>query len=103
MPRQYTNEILKVCLEDSDTEDFATVPSEVSECFLLATMTALQKKEDGGKRIAKGRVFRLLVQRVGSAGKSACAFPALSTNAGTDCVGHVVRAPANPHATVCCF
>ena len=118
-PGGCTNEILKVCLEDSETlalltsaaEDFAraTVPREVSECFMLATMTALQKKDGGVRGIATGTSFRRLVAKTlarqfAQEVEAACApFQfALSTRAGTDCVGHAVRAAteANPQATV---
>ena len=118
-PGGCTNEILKVCLEDSETlalltsaaEDFAraTVPREVSECFMLATMTALQKKDGGVRGIATGTSFRRLVAKTlarqfAQEVEAACAPVqfALSTRAGTDCVGHAVRAAteANPQATV---
>ena len=118
-PGGCTNEILKVCLEDSETlelltsaaEDFAraTVPREVSECFMLATMTALRKRDGSVRGIATGTSFRRLVAKTlarqfAHEVEAACApFQfALSTRAGTDCLGHAVRAAteANPQATV---
>ena len=63
-----------------------------------ATMTALQKPDGGGVRgIATGTSFRRLVakcpaRQFGKAVESCAPFQfALSTRAGTDCVGHVVR------------
>ena len=92
-------------------EDFAraTVPREVSECFMLATMTALRKRDGGVRGIATGTSFRRLVAKTlarqfAHEVEAACApFQfALSTRAGTDCVGHAVRAAteANQQATV---
>ena len=72
-------------------------------------MTALQKKDGGVRGIATGTSFRRLVAKTlarqfAQEVEAACApFQfALSTRAGTDCVGHAVRAAteANPQATV---
>ena len=100
--------MLRVCLDDHETlqllmsaaEDFAraTVPDEARKSFMLATMTALQKKDCGVRGIATGSSFRRLVaktlaQQFGKAVEATCSpFQfALSTRAGTDCVGHAVR------------
>ena len=118
-PGGCTNEILKVCLEDTETlelltsaaGDFAraTVPRKMSECFMLASMTALQKRDGGVRGLATGTSFRRLVAKTlarqfAQEVEAVCApFQfALSTRAGTDCVGHAVRAAteANPQATV---
>ena len=107
-PGGCSNEMLKVCLDDQETcqllflaaEDFArgTAPN-VSQCFMLANLTALQKKDGGVRRIATGTTFRRLVAKTlarqfSRQVEAACApFQfALSTRAGVDCVGHVVRA-----------
>ena len=73
---------------------------------MLATMTAL-RKDNGGVRT--GLAFRRFVakwsaRQFGKEVEAACSpyqF-ALSTRAGTDCVGHVIRAltDANPSFTV---
>ena len=66
---------------------------------MLATMTALKKKDGGVRGIATGTAFRRLVAKTlarqfGKAVEEACSpFQfALSTRAGVDCVGHAVRA-----------
>ena len=76
---------------------------------MLATMTALQKKDGGVRGIATGSSFRRLVAKTlarqfGKAVEATCSpfrF-ALSTRAGTDCVGHAVRTATDrdPQATV---
>ena len=118
-PGGCSNEILKVCLDDRETlllltkaaEDFAraTVPGEVFRAFMSATMTALEKRGGGVRGIATGTVFRRLVAKTfarqfGKEVEAACSpFQfALSTRAGVDCVGHVVRSTtdADPTATV---
>ena len=76
---------------------------------MSATMTALQKPDGGVRGIATGTSFRRLVARTlarqfGKAVEATCApFQfALSTRAGTDCVGHAIRAltDANPLTTI---
>ena len=76
---------------------------------MSASMTALQKPDGGVRGIATGTSFRRLVARTlarqfGKAVEATCApFQfALSTRAGTDCVGHAIRAvtDANPMCTV---
>ena len=71
-PGGCSNEMLKVCLDDEETcqllflaaEDFArgTAPN-VSQCFMLANLTALQKKDGGVRGIATGTTFRRLVAK----------------------------------------
>ena len=111
--------MLRVCLDDTETlellasaaEDFARAetPQEVAKSFMLASMTAVQKKDGGVRGIATGTSFRRLVAKTlarqfGPAVEATCSpFQfALSTRAGTDCVGHAVRfvTDANPEATV---
>ena len=118
-PGGCTNEMLKVCLDDieilellvSAAEDFARAdtPHEVAKSFMLASMTALQKKDGGVRGIATGTSFRRLVAKTlarqfGAVVEATCSpFQfALSTRAGTDCVGHAVRfaTDANPATTV---
>ena len=107
-PGGCTNEMLRVCLDDQETlslvfeaaQDFARgqVPNVVCRSLMLATMTALQKNDGGVRGIATGTVFRRLVAKVlarqfSDEVEAACAplqF-ALSTRAGTDCVGHAIR------------
>eukprot|EP00973_Karenia_brevis_P036587 5043834-Karenia_brevis.AAC.1 len=76
---------------------------------MLANMTALQKKDGGVRGIATGSAFRRLVARTLArqflpAIEAACSpFQfALSTRAGTDCVGHAIRVLTDhdPRATV---
>ena len=110
--------MLRVCLDDVETlgllfsaaEDFARADRpEPTRPFLLATMTALQKKDGGVRGIATGTSFRRLVAKTlarqfGAAVEATCApFQfALSTRAGVDCVGHAVRVATdqNTEATV---
>ena len=118
-PGGCTFEMLKVCLEDAETlhllfraaEDLARAeaPEPITRAFMSATMTALLKHDGGVRGIATGTSFRRLVAKTmarqfGKAVEAACApFQfALSTRAGTDCVGHAVRAmtDANPECTV---
>ena len=103
-PGGCSNEMLEVCLDDQETcqllflaaEDFArgTAPN-VSQCFMLANLTALQKKDGGVRGIITGTTFRRLVAKTlarqfSRQVEAACApFQfALSTRAGVDCVGH---------------
>ena len=76
---------------------------------MLATMTAISKRDGGVRGMATGTAFRRLVaknlvRQLGAEVEKACApFQfALSTRAGTDCVGHAIRAitDVNPRATV---
>ena len=107
-PGGCTNEMLRVCLDDAEilsllfdaAEDFARgeIPDNVTRCLMLATMTALEKRDGGVRRIATGTSFRRLVAKVlarqfSEQVEQACApFQfALSTRAGTGCVGHAIR------------
>ena len=89
-------------------EDFARgqVPSVVCRSLMLATMTALQKRDGGVRGIATGCSFRQVVAKVlarqfSDAVEAACALLQFewSTRAGTDCVGHAIRVATelNPH------
>ena len=71
-PGGCTNEMLRVCLDDVETlallvsaaEDFARAETpDVTRSFMLATMTALQKKDGGVRGIATGTSFRRLVAK----------------------------------------
>ena len=101
-------EMFRVLLDDHEglllltaaAEDFARgdVPEGIFSAFMLATMTALQKREGGVRGIATGTSFRRLVAKTLARQfmeqvESTCApFQfALSTRAGTDCVGHAIR------------
>ena len=74
----------------------------------MARLTALTKKDGGERGIATGcsmrRLARTLAKQFAKDFESECApFQyALSTRAGTDCVGHMLRAATdvNPNATV---
>ena len=109
-------EMLKVCFDDGEllqlltaaAEDFAraSVPQEIFRAFQKAHMTALAKKDGGVRGIATGTSFRRLVAKsmarhFAKEVESVCApFQfALSTRAGTDCVGHAVRAMTDAHST----
>ena len=77
----------------------AAVPEEVVQAIRQARLTALQKKDGGIRGIATGDTLRRLVARTlaqtyGEEMEEACSpFQfALSTRAGTDCVGHLARA-----------
>ena len=78
-------------------------PPEASELFMLATMTAVSKKDGGVRGIATGTSFRRLVakslaRQFGAEverGDASFQF-ALSTRAGTDCVGHAARLATDP-------
>ena len=102
-------EMLRVLLDDREglllltaaAEDFARgdVPHCIFSAFTLATITALQKRRGGVSGIATGTSFRRLVaktlarQLMGEVEQSCAPFQfALSTRAGTDCVGHAIRA-----------
>ena len=71
-PGGCTNEMLRVCLHDHETLQLlmsaaefarATVPDEARKSFMLATMTALQKKDGGVRGIGTGSSFRRLVAK----------------------------------------
>ena len=71
-PGGCTNEMLRVCLDDVETlsllisaaEDFARAETPpAAQSFMLATMTALRKKDGGVRGIATGSSFRRLVAK----------------------------------------
>ena len=87
----------------------AEVPQEIAEALVSARLTALRKPQGGVRGIATGTAFRRLVARTLARQflpevEDACApFQfALSTRAGTDCVGHAVRllTDLGPNATL---
>ena len=99
--------MLRVLLDDREglllltaaAEDFARGDVPHCSAFALATLTALQKRGGGVRGIATGTSFRRLVaktlarQFMGEVEQSCAPFQfALSTRAGTDCVGHAIRA-----------
>jgi hypothetical protein len=112
-------DLYRAILDDEDTldllwaaaQDFAqaAIPECIADAFMSAYMTALCKESGGVRGIATSTSFRRLVAKTlakqfGGRIEEACApFQfALSTRAGTDCVGHVVRAitDADPSATL---
>ena len=118
-PGGCTYELLRVLLDASDAHDEvfyaaqdlarAAVPCEVAEAYTQARLTALRKQDSGVRGIATGTTLRRLVAKTlarqfGGEVEAACAPRqfALSTRAGTDCVGHAVRAltDARPTATL---
>ena len=99
-PGGCTNEMLKVCLDNTEAlhlltsaaEDFArsSIPHCIFKAFTMATMTALQKPDGGIRGIATRTSFRRLVAKTSakqfmSDVEKACApyHFALSTRAGT--------------------
>ena len=118
-PGGCTYEHLKVLMDDQDTLELlfeaatslaqAAVPASVAAALTTARLTALSKRDGGVRGIATGCSFRRLVART-LAKQFAEDFEqecppfqyALSTRAGTDCVGHLLRAvtDASPSATV---
>ena len=107
--------MLRVCLDDAElldllgsaAEDFASVAvrGEVLRPFMLASMTALQKRHGGVRGTSFRRlVAKTLARQCGREVEEACSpFQfALSTRAGVDCVGHTVRmaTEADQEATV---
>ncbi len=108
-PGYTTTELLKVALDDEDTARLlhhaalrlarAEVLAGIAEAFMTARMTALLKPNGRVRGIATGTAFRRIVASclarvVGQEVEKACApFQyALSTRAGTECVGHIFRA-----------
>ena len=103
-PGGCTNEMLHMCKDDAHVldllclaaEDFARGETPASRSFLRAMMTALSK--NGGIRgIATGSSFRrlegkTLARQFGAVVEVCAPFQfALSSRAGTDCVGHAIR------------
>ena len=117
-PGGWTYEYLKGLLDDTDTFEWllsacnslsqAKVPRKIAEVLMSARMTALTKPNGGVRGIAIGGSLRHLVARTlakqfSKVFETECApFQyALSTRAGTDFVGHMLRAStdAEPTAT----
>ena len=92
-------ETLDLLAEAAEQLARAEVPGPIARAYMTARLTALQKPRGGVRGIATGATFRRLVARTlakqfAEEVESACApyqF-AMSTRAGTDCVGHAVRA-----------
>ena len=118
-PGGCTYEHLKVLLDEEDTAELlydvcctiaqAKVPTEVARVLMGARLVALTKTDGGIRGIATGSslrrsVARTLAKQFSKVFEAECApFQyALSTRAGTDCVGHMLRAAtdANPNLTV---
>ena len=118
-PGGCTYEHLKVLLDETDIFELlfdavtslaqARVPASISKALTSARLTAVTKKDGGVRGIATGCSLRRLTARTlakqfAKEFEKECApFQyALSTRAGTDCVGHLLRAAteANPRATV---
>ena len=87
----------------------ANVPVEIADVLMGARLTALTKPDGGVRGIATGSSLRQLVARIlarqfmGAFEKECAPFQyALSTRAGTDCVGHLLRASTDrdPTSTV---
>ena len=108
-PGACTYEHLRILLDDVVTTELlfeactslsqAMLPSEISAALMSARLTAFTKPDGGVRGIATGCTLRRLVARTLAKQfmkefEQECApFQfALSTRAGTDCVGHVVRA-----------
>ena len=77
----------------------AQVPPTIADAMRLGALTALQKPDGGIRGIVAGEVFRRVVSKSLAAQfaeefQTAC-LPhqlGMSTRAGTDCVGHLLRA-----------
>ena len=87
----------------------ANVPVKIAEVLMGARLTALTKPDGRVRGIATGSSLRRLVARIlarqfmGAFEKECAPFQyALSTRAGTDCVGHLLRASTDrdPTSTV---
>ena len=103
-PGGCTYEHLRILLDDRDTFELlfeaatslaqASVPPDIASALMSARLTALTKLDGGVRAIATGcsLVARTLVKQ----------FAAVSTRAGTDCVGHMFRVAtdANLNATI---
>ena len=106
-------------LDDTDSQELllatcnllaqGKVPAVIGTALMGARLTALTKPNGGVRGIATGCAVRRLVARTLAKQfmkvfEAECApFQyALSTRAGTDCVGHLLRAAtdANPNATI---
>ncbi len=117
-PGETTNELLKVALDDEDTATLlhgaalrlarAQIPTTIADAFMSARMTALLKNNGRVRGIATGTAFRRLVagcvaRTIGPSVEDACKpyQYALSTRAGTECVGHLFRAATDMDGDLC--
>ncbi len=117
-PGGCTNEHLKVALDDEDTAALlhaaalrlasAKLPPAAAAAFMTARMTALLKSNGRVRGIATGTAFRRLVASciarvIGPEVDRACRpFQyALTTRAGTECVGHLFRAACDLDPELC--
>lgn len=115
-PGGTTNEHLKIALDDEDTAGLlhkcavrlarANVPQDIAAAYMYARVTALRKPNGRVRDIAAGTCLRRLVasclaKKVVPEIEQACApyQYALSTRAGTECVGHLFRAATDSDAT----
>ena len=118
-PGGCTFEHLKALLEDSNAFDLlieelnslaqAAVPQVIADVLMSAKLTAIAKKDGGVRGIATGTTLRRVVGRILAKQymkdfedeRSPFQY-AHSTRAGTDCVGHMLRAATDrdPSATV---
>lgn len=117
-PGGMTNEHMKIVLDDEDTSALmhqavlylarAQVPATIAAALMSARMTALVKPNGKVRGIATGTAFRRLVASclariVGEDVETACSpFQyALSTRAGTECIGHLFRAACDLDESRC--
>ena len=117
-PGDTPNEHLKIVLDDEDTACLmhravlrlarAQAPRDIASAYMSTRMFALRKKDGGVRGIAAGTSFRRLVASclariVGKEVEAACApFQyAMSTRAGTECIGHLFRAACDSDPTSC--
>ena len=115
-PGGTTYEHLKVALDDEQTTELmvaastrfarAELPATVAKAFMAARMTALKKNDGRPRGVATGTSFRRIVASclariVGKEVEDACLpfLYALSSRAGTECVGHLFRAACDLDAT----
>ena len=107
-PGGWTFEHLKVLFDDTDTFHLLLaacnslaqerVPGEIAQAPMGARLTALTKIDGGVRGIATGCSLRRLVARA----LAKRFIKVFETRAGTDCVGHMLRAAtdARPTATI---
>ena len=112
-PGGCTYEHLKTLLDDTDTMELlfeaitslarANVPVEIAEVLVGARLTPLTKPDGGVRGIATGSSLRRLVA-ISRLKRSVPFQYALSTRAGTDCVGHLrASTDRDPTSTVLSF
>ena len=105
----YNTDTFELLLSPCNSLSQAKIPRDITEALMGARLTALTKPDGGVRGIATGCSLRRLLAR--KLAKQFCEVfeaectpfqCALSTRAGTDCVGHMLRAAmdANPTATI---